>query len=86
MRVFTSDEFELEFFGSSRAIKVPSKAELGHFNFQAETEPDLFLCIPFLAQNNFFSSFYQYLNQKISHFKKKKVLLTTIKTEKTEFF
>ena len=35
-----SDEFELEFFQLelSRAMKVPSQAELGHFNFRAETE------------------------------------------------
>ena len=33
-----SDEPELEFSGSSQAMKVPSRAELGHFNFRAETE------------------------------------------------
>ena len=38
----TSDEPELEFSSSSRAMKVPSRAELGHFNFRAETELDFF--------------------------------------------
>ena len=33
-----SDESELEYSGSSRAVKVPSRAELGHSNFRAETE------------------------------------------------
>jgi hypothetical protein len=33
-----SDEFELEFSGSSQAVKVPSRAELGHSNFRAETK------------------------------------------------
>ena len=36
--MLTSDEPELEFSGSSRAMKVPSQAKLGHFNFRAETE------------------------------------------------
>ena len=36
--LISSDEPELEFSGSSRARKVPSRAELGHFNFRAETE------------------------------------------------
>ena len=36
--VHSSDEFELEFFSSSQAMKVPSQAKLGHFNLQAETE------------------------------------------------
>ena len=35
------DEFELEFSGSSKP-EVPSQAELGHFNFQAETELKFF--------------------------------------------
>ena len=35
---YSSDEFELEFPSSSLAIKVPSRAKLGHFNFSAETE------------------------------------------------
>ena len=34
----SSDEFELKFSGSGRAERVPSRAELGHFNFRAETE------------------------------------------------
>ena len=34
----SSDEFELEFSGLSRAMKVPSQVELGPFNFQAETQ------------------------------------------------
>ena len=34
--LFTSDEFELEFSSSSRA-------ELGHFNFRAETKLDFFI-------------------------------------------
>ena len=37
-----SDEPELEFSGSSRAKKVPSRAELGHLNFRAETELKFF--------------------------------------------
>ena len=37
-RIFISDEPEPEFSSSSRAMKVPSRAELGHFNFRAETE------------------------------------------------
>jgi hypothetical protein len=45
-----------------------ARAEPGHFNFRAETELDFFLCIAFLAQNMYF---YQFLNQKISHLKKK---------------
>ena len=36
--VSTRVAFELEFSGSSRAMKLPSWAELGYFNFQAETE------------------------------------------------
>ena len=36
--VINSDELELEFSSSSRAMKIPSQAELGHFNFRAETE------------------------------------------------
>ena len=32
------DEFELEFSSSSRAMKVASQAEQGHFNFPAETK------------------------------------------------
>ena len=36
--VIISDEFELKFLGSSRAERVLSRAELGHFNFRAETE------------------------------------------------
>jgi hypothetical protein len=36
--IFGGDEFELEFSSSSRAMKVPSRAELGHFNFRAETK------------------------------------------------
>ena len=36
--LITSDEFELVFSSSSRAMKVPSQAELRHFNFRAETE------------------------------------------------
>ena len=36
----------------------PSRAELGHFNFRAETELDLFLSIAFLAQKKkFFFAF-----------------------------
>ena len=46
--VNTSDEPELEFLGSSRARKVLSRAELGHFNFRAETE----------LNQNFFNSFF----------------------------
>ena len=33
-----SNAFELKFSGSSRAERVPNRAELGHFNFRAETE------------------------------------------------
>ena len=36
--VTSSDEPEPEFSSSSRAVKDPSQAELGHFNFRAETE------------------------------------------------
>ena len=39
--VSTSDEPELEFSNSSGA--EPSQAELGHFNFQAETELKFFM-------------------------------------------
>ena len=46
-----SDEPELEFSGSSRAMKVPSRAELGHLNFRAE--------------KNFFSHFSQVFNYQI---------------------
>ena len=43
--MYTSDEPELEFSGSSRAEPwrfraEPSRAELGHFNFRAESEPN----------------------------------------------
>jgi hypothetical protein len=41
--IISSDEPELEFSGSSRAIKVPSRAELGHLNFRAENELAIFL-------------------------------------------
>ena len=47
-QVNNSDEPELEFSGSSRAMKVPSRAELGHFNFRAETE----------LNRKFFNSFF----------------------------
>ena len=40
-----SDEFELEFSSLNRAMKNPSRAKLGHFNFQAETELDFFFDI-----------------------------------------
>ena len=60
---FTSDEFELEFSGSSRAEPSCKGSDL-----------DFFLCIAFLAQNIFFSCFYQLLNQKINHFKKKSII------------
>ena len=36
--MISSDVPEPEFSSSSRAMKVPSRAELGHFNFRAETE------------------------------------------------
>ena len=36
--VMNSDEPELEFSGSSRAELWRFRAELGHFNFRAETE------------------------------------------------
>ena len=49
----------------------------------------IFLCIVYSFSSSkyvFFSCFYQFLNQRISHFKKKKVLFTTIKTEIREVF
>ena len=36
--IVISDEPKLEYSGSSRATKVPSRAELGHFDFRAESE------------------------------------------------
>ena len=53
-RLNFSYEFELKFPGSSRAERVPSQAELGHFNFRAETE----LTIKFFFAQKFFSLFY----------------------------
>ena len=51
----SSDEPELEFSGSSRAIKVPNRAELGHFNFRAENE----LTIPTIKKSQIlFNSFF----------------------------
>ena len=63
----------------------PSRAELGHFNFRAETELDYFLMYSFSSSKYvFFFCFCQFLNQKISHFKKKKyhVLQLELKIEK----
>ena len=65
-----SDEPKLEFFQLEPSYEVsePSRAELGHFNFRAETELSIFLCKAFLA---LFSCFYQILNQQFSHFNNK---------------
>ena len=41
-RIITSDEPKPEFSSASRAMKVPSRAKLGHFNFRAETELRIF--------------------------------------------
>ena len=40
--VFSRDEFELEFSGSSKPELWRFRAELGHFNFWAETELKFF--------------------------------------------
>ncbi len=47
--VTSRDEFELEFSSSSRAMKVPSRAELGHFNFRAETELTILTIVPIMC-------------------------------------
>ena len=40
--IVSSDEPEPEFSSSSRAMKVPSRAELGHFHIRAKTELEFF--------------------------------------------
>ena len=47
-----SDEFELELSKLSQAELQRFRAELGYFNFRAETKLSIFLCIAFLAQNS----------------------------------
>ena len=44
-RLLSSDEFMLRFPELSQAQKVPSRAELGHFNFRAETKGTLCMSI-----------------------------------------
>ena len=63
----SSDEFELKFFGSSEpwAGKVPSRAELGHFNFRAETELTILrICMSknsdFVPLSWFYVQFYEF--------------------------
>ena len=50
MRNYCSDEFELKFSELSQAKLKGFRAELGHFNFRAETE--LTICSKFKVQSN----------------------------------
>ena len=72
-----SDELELEFFELSQAIKVSSWAEPSWGISIFQLKPSwIFLCIAFLARIYvYIFCFYQFLNQKISQFKKKKYYL-----------
>ena len=66
MDASSSDEFELDFSGSSEPELWKFRAELGHFTFRAENELDFFFDIQlFLLQFYFFTP-------KIRRFKKKK--------------
>ena len=55
--IFSSDGFELEFAEPSYKSSKPSRAR--HFNFRAETELSIFLCIAFLAKNYLFFLFFK---------------------------
>jgi hypothetical protein len=61
--------FQLE---PSRAMKVPSRAELGHFNFRAENELDFFLIYSFFSSNFFLSP------QKLVILRKNSIICTKI--------
>ena len=52
----------------SYKVSEPSRAELEHFNFRAESELSIFFMYSFFSSIFYFSCFYQFLNQKINHF------------------
>ena len=59
--VHSSDEFELEFFSLSQAMKVTSQAKLGHFNLQSETELKILtIC---MSKNGKFLTYFPILRQ-----------------------
>ena len=61
--IFSRDEFELEFFRlkRARAVKFPSRAELGHFNFRDETKLTILtIC---MSKNSKFLTYFPILLQ-----------------------
>ena len=78
--------FRAEIFFPSWKKKATSRAELGIFDFRAETELDFFYCIAFLAQNTYFSLAFTNFWTRKSVILSKKVSYATIRTKNREVF
>ena len=68
-------------------MKVPSRAELGHFDFRAENELDFFFDILlFLIQFSFFAPKISYFKKKQSHLQQNKVKIILFLLKMTNFW